>query len=758
MKDQLDVIIKRMKRKERFAMLSGEDNGTKALPRLNIPKAKIADGSFGVSCADTPTTCFPAPSLLACSFDEELLVEAGKRVANEAQHCAVNLLKTSCLCIKRSPLAGKNYENFSEDPYLSGTLGARFIEGVQSGGVGVIASGYVCYNQETRKRTLDALVDRRTLHEIYTAAFGRAIRDAKPWAIMCAENKVNGEYCAQNRHLLLETLRGDFGYEGCIMSDECGVTDPVKAMDAGLDFELTDRRNTTELRRAYAKKTVPRHRFVKALRRNLELVQKCAEGARADYKCDFDSDHDFCRQAAAESIVLLKNTDRILPLGSNENLAIIGGFAKNPVYQGGCNGAVFARKVENAYDEMIRYINPEKVVFSEGFSTDSDRINLRLIDECCRIAARADKVVIFVGSPYYHEMDGVDRPTLNLPENQVRVIEEVYKVNKNLVVVLSGGGCVEMPWSDLARGLVYTSLAGESGGGAIADVLFGIVNPSGKLAESFPFKVEHSPSFCNFPEENSAARYMERFFVGYRYYDKKKIPVQFEFGFGLSYTKFEYRNLDVVPQTVGGQAVLALSFEIKNVGQTSGKEIAQVYVRAIGGHVAACEKQLKGFKKVYLKPGESKIVDLVLEKDAFTYYDEREGIFQNHYGAFEILVGQSSRRILLKKDVKISGPNAEDAKFTRESLVKDLLASEHSARYLRSFVRRLQAENKISPNINFEDFENNLELIHLFNLPLRCLPHFSGFMTERQLDEAIYALNEQGHAYKTLMKKVIKRR
>ncbi len=755
MKDKLDLLIKRMKRRERFSMLSGEDDGTKALSRLNIPKVRLADGAFGVSVPETRTTCFPAPALLACSFDEELVTEAGKRLANEAQHCGINLVKSACLCIKRSPLAGKNYEGFSEDPYLSGVLGARFIAGVQSGGVGFAAAGYACYNQETRKMTLDALVDRRTLHEIYVAAFERAIRDAKPWAVMCAPNKVNGEYCAQNRHLLLETLRGEIGYDGCVMSDVCGVTDPVKAVEASLDLELTDRKSTAELRRAYAKKTVPRQRFHKALRHSLELAQKCAEGVKPDYKCDFDANHDFVRQAAAESIVLLKNNDKILPLGSNENLAVIGGYAKNPVYQGGCNGAVNARRVENAYDEMIRYINPEKVVYSEGFSTDSDRINLRLIDECCRIAARADKVVVFAGSPYYQEMDGVDRTSLSLPENQVRVIEEVYKVNKNLVVVLSGGGCVEMPWSDLAKGILYTSLAGEAGGGAVADVLFGVVNPSGKLAESFPYKVEHSPSYVNFPEENSAARYMERFFVGYRYYDKKKIPIQFEFGYGLSYTKFEYRNIDVVPQTVGGQAVLSVSFELKNVGNTSGKEVAQVYVRALGGKVAMCEKQLKGFKKVYLKPNESKIVDFVLEKDAFTYYDEAENMFMNHYGTFEILIGQSSRRILLKKEVKISGPNADEVVFTRESLVKDLLSSEHSARYLRSLVRRLQAENRVSPNINFEDFENNLELIHLFNLPLRCLPHFAGFLSERQLDEHIAALNQQGHAYKSLMKRVI---
>ena len=756
MKDQLDVLARKMKLKERLALLSGEDDSTKALPRLNVPKVTFRSCAFGVR-AEGPSTCFPAPALLACSFDEALLEEAGKRVAEEAREAGASVVTSVSLGIKRSPLAGRNYELFSEDPYLSGILGAKYIAGIQAGGVGYAAAGFGCYNQETRKMTLDVLVDKRTLHEIYLAAYERAVREAKPWAVMCATHRLNGEYCAESRSLLVDTLRHEFGYEGVAMSDVCGVTDRVKALDATLDLELTDRRDG-ELRRAYKKKTVNRVKYQKAVRNVLDLAKKCVEGEAVESSCDYDAHHSFCRQAAAESMVLLKNEDKILPLGSNENIAVIGGFAKNPVYQGSCNNFVQARRPENAFDEMIRYVNPEKVLFAEGFSSASDRVNLRLADEACRIAARADKVVLFAGNPYYNERDDEDRTTLALPENQVRVIEEVRKVNKNVVVVLSCGGSVEMPWADQVKGLLYTNLPGEAGGGAVADVLFGVINPSGRLAESFPYKAEHSPSFLNFPADGNTARYMERFYVGYRYYDIKKIPVQFEFGYGLSYTKFEYRNIDIVPQTVGGQAVLSVSLEVKNVGNLSGKEVVQLYVRSISSAVSVPEKQLKAFKKVYLKPGETKLVTFTLEKDAFSYYDEKEGAFLNNYGTFEVLIGQSSRRILLKKEVKISAPEAEALTLTRESLVKELLGSEHAARYLRSLVRRMQAEKKLSANINFEDFENNLELIHLFNLPLRCLPHVADFISERELDEIIDALNRQGHSYKSLMKRVIGRK
>lgn len=693
-------IIEKMTLEEKAALCVGDNYwSSKGYEKYGIPKITMSDGPHGLRVqkekADNlginkseVSICFPSLSSVGNSWNRKIAYKLGMCLAQEAKSEDVNIILGPAINIKRTPLCGRNFEYISEDPYLTGILGSEYVKGMQAQGVGACVKHYAVNNQENRRRTIDVIIDERTLREIYLKAFELIINNAKPWSIMAAYNRVNGKYCTENKHLLDDILRKEWKYNGIVISDWGGENDRVSGIEVGQELEMPGGRGNgvQEIINAVKCGKIQEEcldeivdRIIDVAKKTNKYIENNCDANNNHYTYDKQLHHNIAQEIAEDSIVLLKNENNILPI-KNKKVAIIGDFAKNPRYQGAGSSTINPYKLENAYDyikeicktlnmnndneriknkELINENNEQyNIQYAKGYERDVENDSKELLEESIKIAKESEVVLIFAGLTENYESEGIDRNTLELPANQNELINEICKVNKNVVIVLSHGSVITMPWKNKVKGIITGYLGGEAGAKAMANCLFGIVNPSGKLAESYPERLEDTPCYHYYPGTELTVEYKETIYVGYRYYDKVKTNIAFPFGFGLSYTKFEYSKLDITKN----DSLVHLCFSIKNVGNTKGKEIAQIYVKQDNSIIYKPEKELKAFEKIELEPNEEKKVEITLDKSAFEYYNVETNKWSVEGGIYKILVGKSCEEIELEQEIKI---DSNDSKITK---------------------------------------------------------------------------------------------
>ncbi len=666
-------IISKLTLEEKVGLCSGKDFWhMRGIDRLGIPSIMLTDGPHGLRKqnpdgggglnASFPTTCFPTAVTTACSWDPELLCAMGESIGQECLAEKVSVILGPGINMKRSPLCGRNFEYFSEDPYLAGKIAAGLIRGIQSKGVGTSLKHFAVNSQEHRRMTIDSVVDERALREIYLTGFEIAVKEAQPWTIMNAYNRVNGIYCSENGYLQQTILRDEWGFEGIVMTDWGAANDRVLGIQKGNELEMptSSGYNDGKLCEAVRSGKLAESVIDENADRLLTLIKK-SEAVLGDYTYDKEAHHALAAKVCSESLVLLKNDGDVLPIKKGQKVAVIGEMARVPRYQGAGSSIINPTKLSDAFDCLIS--NGISPLFAPGYDKKKDVINDTMIADACRVAKSADVVLAFIGLTEEYESEGYDRKHLNLPKSHNKLMEELLKVNDNVVVVLSGGSPVTMPWLDGVKGLLNGYLGGQASGIAVADILCGKVCPSGKLAETYPLTLTDVPSSDIYPGTGTTAEHREGIYIGYRYYDTAKKDVLFPFGFGLSYTKFEYSDLKLSKKKISDTDTLTLTYKIKNVGDVDGAEISQVYVRDCESTVFRPDKELRGFKKVFLKAGEETTVEIELSKRAFAYYNVNIMDWHVESGKFEILVGASSR------DIRLTG--AVEVKSTVDASVPD---------------------------------------------------------------------------------------
>jgi beta-glucosidase len=669
---------------EKASLCSGRDFwSTKPIERLGLGSICLTDGPHGVRKAagtdftnSAPATCFPTASALASSWDVELLREVGEALGREAQALDVQVLLGPGLNMKRSPLCGRNFEYFSEDPTLAGRLAAAHVQGVQSQGVGACLKHFAANNQEFERTTTNSNIDERTLHEIYLAAFEHAVKEAAPWTVMSAYNQVNGTFASEHPGLLDEVLKQRWGFEGIAVSDWGAVNDRVAGIRAGLHLEMPASLgiNDKHIVLAVQSGVLPEARLDQLVT-ELTSVILCALARRnPGVACDLKQHHELARRAAGDSLVLLHNQN-FLPLDPNRpmRVALIGAFAKSPRYQGAGSSQIRPTQLANAYSALLALTEGSwQTNYAPGYLPDGSTTDALLAD-AARKSQNADLALVFAGLPDSFESEGFDRQDLALPNGHERLIEAVAGAQPNVGVILMNGSAVLMPWASRVKAILEGWLGGQAGGEALADAIVGKSNPSGKLGETFPACIEETPAFLDYPGLNGEARYGERVFIGYRYYERRRIAPLFPFGHGLSYTTFAYSNLLVTPATAAEveRGVLHTAVvTVKNTGSRAGKEIVQLYVSERKSRVPRPPKELRHFAKVSLGPGESKTLSFELTLRDFAYYDVRLHDWAVDSGVFGVLVGGSSQGHLLSETVKVDAARRYP-KPTRQSMLKE---------------------------------------------------------------------------------------
>jgi beta-glucosidase len=648
---------------------------TAPVERLGIPAIMVSDGPHGLRAqpdeadhvgisGSVPATCFPTACALASSWDPELVRRIGGALGREARAQGVAVVLSPGINIKRSPLCGRNFEYFSEDPLVSGVLGAAMIDGVQSQGVGTSLKHYAANNQETDRLRVSADVDERTLREIYLAGFERAVTQAQPWTVMCSYNKVNGVYASEHAWLLTTVLRGEWGFDGLVVSDWGAVHDRVAALVAGLDLEMPPNRGVSDAAIITAVRTgqLDEHVLNVAVARALQLVDRATASPEPPPEVDADAHHALVRAAATECAVLLKNEDRLLPLrpAAGDTIAVIGEFARTPRYQGAGSSQVNPTRVDVTLDELRAGVpDGVEVAFAAGYGIDTTDHDDELAAEAVALASRAEVVVAFLGLPAADESEGFDRSHMDLPANQRALLARLADANPNLAVVLANGSAVRLSdWEQHAKAVLECWLSGQAAGGATADLLLGAANPSGRLAETLPLRLEDTPSYLNFPGEAGHVRYGEGIFVGYRGYDALDRQVSYPFGHGLSYTSFSYADLttNITGRPQDGDLIVNVSCRVTNTGDRRGKEVVQLYVRDPEASVARPVRELKAFAKVDLDPGETTVVEFTLAARDLSYWSTSVNDWVLEGGQFELAVGASSRDLRLTTTVDIAAP------------------------------------------------------------------------------------------------------
>jgi beta-glucosidase len=669
-------LVAKMTLEEKAAVCSGRDFwSTKPIDRLQIPSVFMTDGPHGLRKAvgtdftnSVPATCFPTAAGLASSWNPLLLHEMGVALGEECQANDVQFLLGPGVNMKRSPLGGRNFEYFSEDPVLAGKMAAALIDGVQSQGVGASLKHFAANNQEFERLTNNSVVDERTLHEIYLPAFEIAVKEAQPWTVMCSYNKLNGIYASENSLLLDSILRQQWGFKGFVVSDWGAVNDRAAGINAGLDLEMPGNGGINDLAIADAVKTgrISMQRLDSVVTRILTQVLKTQALHKKGATYDKEQHHLLARKVSSECAVLLKNSDHILPL-SAKKIALIGAFAKTPRYQGAGSSQVNPTRIANVFDALSKTLS---VSYAPGYTADA-ATNDQLIAEAQQQAKNSVLAVIVVGLPDSYESEGFDRSNMDMPEGFNTLIDAVVKVQPNVVVVLMNGSAVAMPWAGKVKGIIECWLGGQAGGDALADILTGKVNPSGKLSETFAAKLEDTPTWPGFPGRNGTTIYGEGIFIGYRYYDKKKVAPLFPFGFGLSYTTFAYSSLQISQASASDTDRITVSLKVKNTGKVAGKEVVQLYVQDENKTVLRPEKELKHFAKVLLQPGEETTVSFSLSYRDFAYYNEKVHNWQTSTGTYQILAGSSSADLPLHASLNITATNVLYPPLTRNSLLKE---------------------------------------------------------------------------------------
>ena len=660
-------LIAQMTLEEKASMCDGLDYWhSQPVDRVGIKSIALNDGPHGIRkkgnpeenkdiLKGVPAICFPTASATACSWDTDLIYKMGEALGDECRKEQVSVLLGPGTNIKRSPLCGRNFEYFSEDGVLAGEMAAAFINGVQSKGIGTSLKHYAANNQETRRMTVNAVVDERTLRETYLLPFEIAVKKAQPWTVMNSYNRLNGTYAAENKWLLTDVLRGDFGYEGVVITDWGAENERVPGLIAGQEIEMPtstgigtkliiDAVNNGELDEAI---------LDAACDKIIELTKKAEPMLGKSYTYDSDEHHNLAREIAGQCMVLMKNDNNVLPLKKDSKIALIGEMAHTPRYQGAGSSLINPIKLDNAYATMKEM--GVDFTFSKGYELKKCKAkkSMELILEAKERARNADVAVVFIGLTDEYETEGADRHHLSIPPMHITLVEEVAKVNPNTVVVLSGGASIEMPWADKVPAILNMFLTGQAGGSAVCDILFGDVNPSGKLSETYPLALSDNSSYNYFPGTPVSVEHRESVYVGYKYYDTANKEVAFPFGFGLSYTTFEYSDIKVSADKIKDTDTVTVSFKVKNTGDVDGAEVAQVYVNDVESTIFRPAKELKGFKKVFLKAGEEAEISIDLDKRAFAYYNVNLGDWHVESGDFKILVGASSRDIKLEATVYV---------------------------------------------------------------------------------------------------------
>lgn len=674
---------------EKASLTSGADFWTtKAIDRVGIPSVMMTDGPHGLRkqsgstdhlglASSVPATCFPPAVGIGSSFDPEIIERVGAAIGVEAAIENVAVVLGPGINIKRSPLCGRNFEYFSEDPIVSGILGAASVRGIQSKGVGTSLKHFAANNQEFDRMRASSDVDPRPLREIYLRGFERVVKDASPWTVMCSYNKLNGVWTSEDPWLLTSVLRDDWGFDGLVVSDWGAVNDRVVGVAAGLDLEMpaSGGRTDAQLVAAVRAGELAESVLDTAAARALDLVRKAGERPAVAGPLDVEAHHALAREAAGRSIVLLKNEGALLPLAADQKVAVIGAFATEPRFQGAGSSLINPTRVDKALDGL-RAVGGDNVSYAAGFAVEggtiatSGRTASDLRAEAVGVADAADVAVLFLGLPAAEESEGFDRDHIDLPAEQLAVLDAVLEVNPRVVVVLSNGGVVALPFADRVPAIVESWLLGQAGGSAVADVLYGAVNPSGKLTETVPVRLEDNPSFGNFPGEFGHVRYGEGLLVGYRWYDAKGLEVTFPFGHGLSYTTFEYGTATAEG---GADGDIVVRVDVTNAGDRDGREVVQVYVAPAASIVQRAPRELKAFASVALAAGETRTVELVVRREDLAYWDIRVDRWVVEGGAYTVDVAASSRDIRSTVSVEVSGDEVHQ-ELTMNSSIGDLIA------------------------------------------------------------------------------------
>lgn len=661
-KQKIQDLISQMTLEEKAHLTSGRDNWfTKGIERLGIPPVRTSDGPHGLriqageenSLAEersAKTVCFPAACLSAASFDRELIREMGRTLGQECQALGVNVLLGPGINMKRSPLCGRNFEYFSEDPYLAGEMGAAFVEGLQSQGVGASLKHYLANNQEHRRMDSSSEMDERTMREIYMPAFERVVKEAEPWTAMASYNKIDGTYTTENKKYVTDILRGEWGFEGLVMSDWGATHNRSGAVEAGCDLTMPAENTDEEIVKAVREGSLSEAALDRVCENLLTLAFRVQENREENVMFTYEEDHKLARRIAAESMVLLKNEDAVLPLSKAEKTAFIGPFARKPRFQGGGSSHINCFKISSVIDAARE--KGLQVFCAEGCADDGKNDDA-LLREAVELAKDVDKVVLCVGLTDHIESEGYDRKDMRMPEGHLKLIEEICKVNADTIVVLHNGAPVEMPWADLPKGILEAYLAGQAVGEALLDVLYGDSNPSGHLAESFPIRLEDNPSYLYFGGENGVVSYQEGLFIGYRYYESKRMPVRFPFGYGLSYTTFTYHDFFVEKEKMEEGESLKVSVKVTNTGNVPGKAVVQLYVAPEKVEAIRPVRELKAFDKVTLQPGETEEVTFVLEPRAFQHWNTAVHGWRAEQGRYTVQIGENARDIVLEKEIYI---------------------------------------------------------------------------------------------------------
>ena len=693
-------LVSQMTLEEKAGLCSGDDFWhTKAVERLGIPRSMVSDGPHGLRKQDEAAdhlgindsikaVCFPTACATAASFDPDMLREMGEMIGDSCQHEKLSVVLGPAVNIKRSPLCGRNFEYFSEDPYLTGKMAAAIIQGIQSRQVGTSIKHFALNSQEHRRMSSSSNADERTMREIYFPAFETAVKEAKPWTVMCSYNRINGVYASENPWLLTDVLRKEWGFEGYVMSDWGAVSDRVEGLKAGLDLEMPSSFGVNDQKIAEAVKagTLDEKVLDQACERILNIVFRYLENAKPDTPWDKEKQHARAAEMAAECMVLLKNEDGILPLAKEDEIAFIGEFAEKPRFQGGGSSHINCFRTTGALEAA----GGLKVTYARGYSVARDETTEEDLAQAVEAAKKARVAVVFAGLPDSYESEGYDRTHLRIPACQQRVIEAVAEANPNTVVVLHNGAPVEMPWIGKVKAVLEAYLAGQAVGEATVRILFGDVNPSGHLPETFPLKLEDNPSFLFYGGEPAGTDYREGIFVGYRYYDKKKMEVLFPFGYGLSYTTFEYTGLKLDKASMKDTDTLQATVTVRNTGSRPGKTVVQLYVGDTEGYVNAIRpvRELKGFRKVLLQPGESKEVTFTLDKRAFATWREEIRDWWVESGEFTIEAGDSIASLPLKETVTVESTVKLPAHYTPDTAFMDVLADPEAKEALMPLIRK----------------------------------------------------------------------
>lgn len=759
---KIKELVSQMTLEEKVSLLSGDDFWhTAAIERLGIPRMMVSDGPAGLRKQDQGgdhlgvnesivAVCFPSGVLTAASFDTETMKELGETLADECQAEDLGVILGPAMNIKRSPLCGRNFEYYSEDPTLSSKLGAAYVKGVQSHGVGTSPKHFAANNQEHRRMSASSNMSERTLREIYLASFEEMVRESKPWTVMASYNRINGTFSCENHELLTDILRDEWGFDGFVVSDWGAVNRRAEGVAAGLDLEMpsTNGAGGQVILNAVKAGTLSEEDVDKAAANVLRIVMRYVENHRQGVVFDRAKDHEIARKIAGQGMVLLKNDGDVLPLSADQKVAAIGAYAKKVRYQGGGSSHINTKKVVSFLDAVAGANAAAadnaaaSVTFAQGFEDSQEASDEKLLAEALEAAEKADIAVIFAGLPGRYESEGYDRTHMHLPPCQDELIEKVASSAKKTVVVLHNGSPVEMPWIGQVDAVLEAYLAGEAAGEAEYDILYGAVNPSGRLAETFPLKLEDNPTCLAYDLEDDQVNYSEGVFVGYRYYDRKKMDVLFPFGYGLSYTTFSYNNLKLDKTSMKDTDTVTVSLDVTNRGNRVGKEVVQIYVGQKNPEIARPVRELRAFTKVELTPGETKTVTFQLRKKAFSYWNETIHDFYVATGDYVVEAGKSSRDIVLSAEIHVESTVEVPYVFTANSTFGDIMKYPDKVAKVQPVFASLMGgiaggEKDSAAN---EAISDEMQMAMMKYMPIRAVTQFGGAGTE-EVEKILELLN-----------------